>query len=342
MNKFLMEGIAEYRLQKRLEADFETDTARILELIRNEDRPSNSVLTLMLTPLIEMAWIDGRVGRAEQNAILKAAEIYGLLENDIDFLEIMDRLTTRPTSAEIEGWWDDIYTLLAFLPLSNTISASSLLLEQTRYVARLGQKRVYGLWRGYDIGDDERSKIEETEERIARLQSAVQGTALFDREFNGPGDFNDIIKLLPLIKVAWADGRITKRERRIIFDSLIDLGIEPTDENLEQLMKWLELSPDDEFITASLQKLRQEFELLDDDRRADEKYGLISKCTMVAEASGGNSASPSGGHRICAEEIAAVKHIARLLAGAVDRSRAEIDQTTFAAATAGDDSYRRN
>ena len=107
-------------------------------------------------------------------------------------------------------------------------------------------------------------------------------------------------------------------------------------------MKWLELSPDDEFITASLQKLRQEFELLDDDRRADEKYGLISKCTMVAEASGGNSASPSGGHRICAEEIAAVKHIARLLAGAVDRSRAEIDQTTFAAATAGDDSYRRN
>jgi hypothetical protein len=90
------------------------------------------------------------------------------------------------------------------------------------------------------------------------------------------------------------------------------------------------LSPDDEFFAVSLEKLREDLESLDDDRRADEKYSLISKCTLIAEASGGNSKYPSGGTRICAEEVDAVKHIARLLSGAIDRKRAETPEVNTA------------
>ena len=106
----------------------------------------------------------------------------------------------------------------------------------------------------------------------------------------------------------------------MIFDSMFDLGIDPNDENLSQLLGWLELSPSEEFFQESLEKLRAGLETLSGDERANEKYSLISQCTLIAEASGGNSNSPSGGPRICDEEITAVKQIARILNGAIEKT----------------------
>ena len=127
--------------------------------------------------------------------------------------------------------------------------------------------------------------------------------------------------MLPLIKVAWADGRITKRERQLIFDSLFDLGVEPTNDNLQLLLKWLELKPEDEFFEASMAKLRTGLEKLGPDARSDKKYSLLSRCTLVAEASGGDTTDASGGTKICREEVETVKHIARLLSRAIERNR---------------------
>jgi hypothetical protein len=277
-------------------------------------------MTLLLTPLIEIAWTDGKVGRAEQNAILRAAEQYGLLEKDETFLTVLDRLTTRPAEKTIDRWWEDIYTVLAFLPLGQTAAVCSLMLEQTRYIAELGQERIFGLWRGHTSGQDEILKLKEMEDRIELLQNSSISSAV-DLKF---------LKMLPLVKVAWADGRITKREREMIFDSMIDLGVEPNDENIKQLLKWLELSPNDEFFNKSLKRLYLSLEGMDADQRANEKYSLISKCTQIAEVSGGNSHTPSGGRKICDEEVMAVKHIARFLNGAIARTLSS-ENTTRAA-----------
>lgn len=314
MNSFLMEGILEFRRKKALDAKYESSTRRLQGLVNLTEKPSAEVMTLLLTPLIEVAWTDGKVGRAEQNAILRAAEKYGLLEKDETFLTVLDRMTTRPSEKAIECWWGDIYTVLAFLPLGQTAAICSLMLEQTHYIAELGQKRVFGSWRGYSSGHDEILKIKEMEARIARVQNPGIPAA------NGDKQDLDFLKLLPLVKVAWADGRITRREREMIFDSMIELGVEPTDENLKQLLKWLELSPNDEFFNESLKRLYLSLEGMDADQRANEKYSLISKCTEIAEASGGNRNTPSGGRRICDEEVKAVKHIARLLNGAISRT----------------------
>ena len=316
MNNFLMQGIEKYRKQTIRERQFAGYARRIRNLIETGGRtPDDANLLMLLTPMIEVAWVDGRVGRAEQNAILKTAEIYGLLGDDENFVEIMARLSSRPPAVTIELWWKGISDAVSGLPVGQTAAISSLMLGQTRYVADLGQKQIFGMWRGHSSGENEKSKVEETEKRFSRLEKG-QPEKCPVAKMNGTDDH---LKLLPLVKVAWADGRITKRERQMIFDSMFDLGIDPNNENLNRLLGWLELSPKEEFFQESLEKLRAGLETLSDDEHANEKYSLISQCTLVAEASGGNSKFPSGGVRICDEEITAVKQIARILNGAIER-----------------------
>jgi len=316
MDNFLRQGIEAYRSQTTRERKFVGYARRIRSLLQTAGRTSDDTFLLMLTPLIEVAWVDGRVGRFEQNAILKTAEIYGLLRDDVNFVEIMTRLSSRPYAAAMEKLWDDIAEQLSGLPLGMTAAISSLMLAQTRYVADLGQEQIFGLWRGHSSGRDEEINFEETEKRLSRFDSKELP---LDSQAEKSG-IADHLKLLPLVKVAWADGRITKRERQMIFDSLFDLGVDPSDENLNQLLRWLELSPKEDFFQESLEKLRVGLETLDDDERAKEKYSLISHCTLIAEVSGGDSNFPAGGRRICDEEITAVKQIAKILNGAIKPS----------------------
>ena len=316
MNNFLTQGIAEYRKQSNNERQFVGYARRIRNLLQITGRTSDEAYVLMLTPMIEVAWVDGRVGRPEQNAILKTAETYGLLRGDENFVEIMERLSTRPHAAMIELLWDGIADLLSGLPIGQTAAISSLMLGQTRYVADLGQKQIFGMWRGHSSGENEQNKLEETEKRFSGLGTKQPATDSASKK-NG---IDNHLRLLPLVKVAWADGRITKRERQMILDSLFDLGVDPNNENLNQLLGWLEISPKDEFFQESLEKLRAGLGTLSDDEHAKEKYSLISQCTLVAEASGGDTTFPSGGVRICDEEITAVKQIAKILNSAIKRS----------------------
>lgn len=316
MDNFLKQGIEAYRNQTARERKFVGYARRTRSLLQATGRASEDAFMVMLTPMIEVAWVDGRVGRVEQNAILRTAEIYGLLRDDENFVKIMTRLSSRPHSVMLENLWDHVADHLSGLPLGMTAAISSLLLAQTRYVADLGQKQIYGLWRGHASGKDEEINFVETQKRLSRFDTKEP---LPSSEFPQT-EIADHLKILPLVKVAWADGRITKRERQLIFDSLFDLGVDPNNDNLNQLLHWLELSPKEEFFQESLEKLRVGLETLDEEERAQKKYSLISQCTLVAEVSGGDSKFPAGGKRICDEEITAVKQIARILNGAVKQS----------------------
>ncbi|MBK6751366.1 MAG: hypothetical protein IPG67_15555 [Acidobacteria bacterium] len=199
------------------------------------------------------------------------------------------------------------------LALPETAAIASHLLEQTKYIAGFGQKQIFGLWRGHNAGPGEVEVLKSAEKRIRALE---QSSANAEGE---DGDSVELLKLVPLVEVAWADGHITKKERKLIFDSFFDLGIRPTNDNIQRLLSWLKLSPNGDFVHKSLERLKERFESLSEDERAEEKYSLISQCTLVAEASGGSSQFPAGGARICYEEIVAVKRIAAILNGAFDR-----------------------
>lgn len=313
MSQFLLESFRQYNERKKADRQFVSDCKRIKQLLEPTPLNCDDVYFLLLTPLIEVSWVDGRIGRYEQDAILRAAERYRILSNEENFFVLMERLSTRPHAKHYEAWWNELGERLDALALPELAALASHLFEQTKYIAGLGQKQLFGLWRGHHAGADEIEVLQQAEMRIRSLEQRLAKNGV------KPSESDEMLKLVPLVDVAWADGRVTKKERKLIFDSFFDLGIRPTSENIQRLLSWLNLSPNGEFVRKSIERLKDRLEALPEDKRAAEKYGLISLCTLVAEASGGTKDFLAGGSRICDEEIVAVKRIAAILNGAIDR-----------------------
>src|SRR5262249_23926806 len=51
------------------------------------------------------------------------------------------------------------------------------------------------------------------------------------------------LSLVPLVEVAWADGRVERREREAILAAAIEHGIEPGSPSREMLESWLDAPP---------------------------------------------------------------------------------------------------
>lgn len=130
--------------------------------------------------------------------------------------------------------------------------------------------------------------------------------------FSAP-NFEKLLPLVPLIKVAWAEGRITNRERKIVFAAARRLGIAPGTDSFQTLNDWLELHPTDDFYNESFEYLKSSWEHLNAEDKTLRRLDILSDCALIAEASGGTSKFPAGGARICDEELAAVKQIAEEL-----------------------------
>lgn len=300
-------GLDEYKKRKEAEQNFADHTGRIKELLElgNPDRENDALL--VLTPLISIAWTDGKVGRSEQDAILRAADIYGIFKSEGSYVSLMESLITRPDRTTIARRWDELATRCRDLNSAEATALASHLYQQTKYVGELSEKYTFGLWRAYRIGREEQEHLANTERRISNL--------ILDPPYAGvTGELTGIV---PLVKVAWADGHITRRERQMILDSLAEMDIPGSEENLRTLADWLNLKPDDEFFARALQSLRNEIANGDRDAAAERKYDILSRCTLVAEVSGGSAVFTGGGVRICDEEIQTVKQIARILNGAM-------------------------
>jgi hypothetical protein len=314
MQTILKTGLEQYRRRKKAEQEYYDHCGRIKELLELNDRDRLPLALLCLTPLIDIAWTDGRVGRSEQDAILAASEIYGLLDDEERYAQLMERLTSRPRPDRVKAYWKELADNCRDLQPDVCAAFASHLYQQTKYVGELSEKYVFGLWRAYRMGDEESQQLLEAEKRISGL------TTIRARE--------EMASLVPLVKVAWADGRVTRRERQMIFDSMVEMHIPESEENLLVLADWLELRPDDEFFREALNDLRNELSAKNEDDVAKQKYDILSRCTLVAEVSGGSIGFVGGGERICREEVESVKEIARILNAAMsqrpdDRSRRE-------------------
>ena len=91
-----------------------------------------------------------------------------------------------------------------------------------------------------------------------------------------------VVDLLPLIQVAWADGRIQKEERVRILRVLRARGLDRSDPAWEFVEALLEERPSDAYFEASLQVLARLLE-----KRSSTTETVVSMCVQVAEASGG-------------------------------------------------------
>lgn len=65
---------------------------------------TETVAAISLTPLVEVAWADGKVDKKEKAAVLEAASNYGLQRGDVSYLLLEGRLGERPGEALMETW----------------------------------------------------------------------------------------------------------------------------------------------------------------------------------------------------------------------------------------------
>ncbi len=58
----------------------------------------------------------------------------------------------------------------------------------------------------------------------------------------------EALNLIPLIEVAWADGRLTQDEREAILEAAAETGIDPGEPSYALLVKWMKDDPGDQLL----------------------------------------------------------------------------------------------
>lgn len=354
MNMFFRQAFGEYARQQDLKKTFAAETDRLGSILKSndgeifdrEDYPAKSLLLLL--PLVEIAWADGRVSRREMDAIVQAADAYGLVTDQHDYCELMGRLmVSRPIPNEVGRMWQDFHYLMASLPERERGRVTRALLAQAEFVAEQSAEGVIGFLRGDRICQNEQEALRLVADQLERAKRAAEEAdarkhihARIEKEnaYDAAGvfsetveenrfgkealtaaaaicadDADELIPLIPLVKVAWAEGRITKRERELIFQTAERRGIAAGSPSHERLASWLELHPTDDFYQASLERISDGWRGLPEEEKNLLRLDLLSDCVNVAEASGGTTRYQAGGRRICDEEFAVVKRIAHKL-----------------------------
>lgn len=358
MNMFFKRGIDEYRRQISLKDSFALQTERLRAILEAFDWKSLSATTaagenadwrsrplLLLAPLLEIAWADGRVTRRESDAILEVAREYGLIDNQAAAAELFEKMTSRPAPQAVGRMWQEFRRFFESLSEKEREEAQFCLEVQARYVAEQSSDNLLSLLRGERISKTEQEYLQMISGQIENARAAAKSleaerrTTLAEEQRkaverseigiaavggycdavetnDAPDDYSTLVPLVPLVKTAWAEGRVTKREREMIFGAAKNMGIEPGSSAYQRLSDWFELHPTDEFYDQSLERLRGEIEKLPEEERVLRRLDLLSDCVNVAEASGGTRRFPAGGARVCDEEFFVVKHIADKLSGA--------------------------
>lgn len=323
MDSYTRSQIDRYHERQAEYKEFEHHSFRIAELFDFplDQRPLK--LLGLLTPLLAIAWSDGKIGIHEQDAIMRAGEIYGLLSDEAASERLVGSLTSRPTAADIDAGWEAISRVSYALPPDELTVFTSLLYQQVRFIGELGQKFSFGHLSDVQLGPDEAELLHVTQDRLAEILTEAADDTEHPELVELRQLDERLMQVIPLVQVAWADGRVSKRERQMIFDSIAHFGIEMTSENIAKLAEWLELQPDDAFFQQSLENLGFQLADKENDALQTTKYEIISRCTLVADASG--TFSKDQGFRISDEEIHTVKEIAKILNGRFVKSQPGVE-----------------
>ena len=95
------------------------------------------------------------------------------------------------------------------------------------------------------------------------------------------------LSLVPLIQVAWADGKIQDNERTAILQGAHGKGLEKGTPGYELLQTWLGKKPSDELIVAWEAYIKALASQLNDEQNRLLKNQIVGFAKMVAGAAGG-------------------------------------------------------
>src|SRR5215204_915149 len=121
-----------------------------------------------------------------------------------------------------------------------------------------------------------------------------------------------LLDLVPLLQVAWIDGRVSAGERDVIAKAAGRRRL-VFDTARGQLDAWLRIKPPDNVMSASLHALRRALQRLPADAQSQARRGLLDECLAVAGAQRDPAARQ---HGTPSEEYRVVSHLATGLADA--------------------------
>ena len=123
------------------------------------------------------------------------------------------------------------------------------------------------------------------------------------RELGFEGETARVLHLMPLVEVAWADGKVSDQERKAVLAAAEAHQIEPGSQAAILLASMLETRP-----SAAVRE--QVFEVLRDLLKAKgmAPHDVLAACTSVAEASGGFLGI---GTKVSKEEQAVIEQLTR-------------------------------
>ncbi len=151
------------------------------------------------------------------------------------------------------------------------------------------EEELYFAQHEQDLRAEQRHQMtlaaKELEEKRKIAQSAgTDNVEVADRiiALGFDGDSARVFDLLPLVHVAWADGKVQRGERRAILEVLRGRGIEPGSDAFQTMESLLEEKPSDAFMRESLSVLREVTGGI-----TDRTATIVDLCIQVAASSGG-------------------------------------------------------
>lgn len=96
-----------------------------------------------------------------------------------------------------------------------------------------------------------------------------------------------LLHLVPLVQIAWAEGGVSDRERRLIVEAARAHGVEAGSAADAQLAGWLENRPSDAFFDRTLRAVGAMLESRPAEERQIAGRDLLAYSSAIASASGG-------------------------------------------------------
>jgi len=160
------------------------------------------------------------------------------------------------------------------------------------------------------------NRLREQAETEARKEALAAATGITDDgllskfvELDLCGETVMAAALVPLIEVAWADGKVQDREREAILHAAEDSGISKDSTAHKLLENWLDSEPEDGLFTAWRDYVGALCEVMGEDDGTRLKQELMGRARTVAEAAGGFL----GLARISAEEHKVLEQLEQAL-----------------------------
>jgi hypothetical protein len=131
-------------------------------------------------------------------------------------------------------------------------------------------------------------ELAETKEAISSVSGITNDVILTKLvELNVKPETVAALAAVPLVEVAWADGKIDPDEREVVLKHANNLGIAPGSVEHELLERWLTHRPDPKLLTAWQTCLKGLCETLNPEERVILREELLHATRATAEAAGG-------------------------------------------------------